>query len=332
MKLTFLTCLMALLFCCGKKNDVSSNPPPVPIDPSTIFSKRTGHVVVEFKEKLWLIAGANDEGRKNDVWSSEDGLRWKREIEHAAFSQRNGHQVVKQNNKLWLIGGFSSSGATNDIWSSADGISWVTETSNATFSPRAFHQVAVFKDKFWLNGGISGVANGDFVGFSKDIWTSADGKNWERSSTPPFEARFGHNLVNFKGKLWFMGGHPDENGDVWSSEDGISWVLQTARSGFGYRNWASVVVYKEELWLIGGHTFKEPFGGRMNDVWSSSDGKTWRQRTPGAAFSASLEHKTVIFKDMMFVIGGDAGQTRADVDLKNDVWFSTDGIDWKKGR
>jgi len=64
-----------------KKNDVSSKPLPVPPgDTSTLFSRRDGPEVVEFNKKLWLIGGFAPEGMKNDVWSSEDSLHWKKEL------------------------------------------------------------------------------------------------------------------------------------------------------------------------------------------------------------------------------------------------------------
>jgi len=333
MKLSLLACLFAIFFSCKKKNEPVLAPSPgtpPPVETSSIFSGRRGHVVVEFNEKLWLVGGATYQEYKNDVWSSRDGIKWELEMEHAAFSPRIGHQIVKQNNKLWLMGGHG--GTANDIWSSVDGRNWVFETSNATFLARGGHQVVVFNNKFWANGGITGVENGFFVGFSSDIWTSADGKKWELSSTVPFEGCFGHNVVNFKGKLWFIAGFPAENGEVWSSDDGNSWKLQVAKPGFGFRNVPSVVVYKEELWLIGGHTMDAPFGGRKNDVWSSPDGISWKQRTASAVFSPRVEHKTVVFKDTMFLIGGDSGNKRAVDELKNDVWFSTTGIDWNKAR
>ncbi len=45
--------------------------------------------------KLYLIGGRdNTMGRKNDVWSSEDGVNWIEETASAQFSAREDHQVV----------------------------------------------------------------------------------------------------------------------------------------------------------------------------------------------------------------------------------------------
>ncbi len=332
MKLTFLAFLMATLLSCGKKNDITSEPPPIIDDPRPLFSKRGAPAVVDFNGKLWLIGGAEQLDMKNDVWSSEDGVQWKLETEHAAFSPRYSHQVVKHNNKLWLIGGGLADGShTNDVWSSADGITWIRETSNGTFSPRGYHQVAIFKDKFWMTGGITeaGIV-------SSDIWTSTDGKTWTPSGTLPFAGRAFHSVINYKGKLWILGGVPNANGDVWSSEDGITWTLQTARTEMGFRVFQDVVVFKDELWLIGGQTEEgrnEAFGGRTNDLWSSSDGINWNRKTASATFAPRKEQKSIVFKDKIFVIAGDVGRTRdVNSNMTNEVWFSTNGVDWEKGR
>jgi hypothetical protein len=62
---------------------------------------------------------------------------------------------------------------------------------------------------------------GSFVGFSDILWTSADGKSWENSGTSPFIERWGHTILEFKNKLWIAAGAFDENGKVWSSDDGL---------------------------------------------------------------------------------------------------------------
>jgi hypothetical protein len=62
----------------------------------------------------------------------------------------------------------------------------------------------------------------------------------------------------------------------------------------------------------------------LNDVWYSSDGIQWIRATENAAFSKRAYHKSVVYDDEMWVIGG------LDKDgCKNDVWCSNDGKNWK---
>ena len=53
-----------------------------------------------------------------------------------------------------------------------------------------------------------------------------------------------------------------------------------------------------------------------NDVWSSSDGITWTEETPAAAWSARDSHSSVVFGGYIWVLGGSDGSNS----YLNDVW------------
>ncbi|MDH3343358.1 MAG: hypothetical protein OEM07_06520, partial [Gammaproteobacteria bacterium] len=116
--------------------------------------------------------------------------------------------------------------------------------------------------------------------------------------------------------------------DVWSSSDGVNWVQQTASAAFSARKFHQVITFNDgsgdKIWLIGGDD-----GMLRNDVWSSSDGINWTQETEKTAFSGRFSHQVVSFNDgsgdKLWLIGGD------DISLKNDVWSSSDGIEWRYG-
>ena len=73
------------------------------------------------------------------------------------------------------------------------------------------------------------------------------------------------------------------------------------------------------MWVIGG----EGSSGLFNDTWWSTDGISWTQATPNAAFPARWGHTSVVFDNKMWVIGGSSRSTSF-----NDVWYSSDGITW----
>ncbi|MBE8190524.1 MAG: hypothetical protein HAW58_06740 [Candidatus Thioglobus sp.] len=81
------------------------------------------------------------------------------------------------------------------------------------------------------------------------------------------------------------------------------------------------VIFDNKMWVLGGRD-----NSRFNDVWSSSDGITWTQVTASAAWPKRNSHTSVVFNNKMWVIGG-AGGTGAG-DTRNDVWSSSDGINW----
>jgi hypothetical protein len=63
-----------------------------------------------------------------------------------------------------------------------------------------------------------------------------------------------------------------------------------------------------------------------NDVWSSADGKTWKQETAKAAWSPRAYHQAVTLNDKIYVLGG--GNYVPTYHAKNDVWSSSDGVNW----
>lgn len=188
------------------------------------FEARSGHRVVVFANKLWLIGGVAFEGisEQSDVWSSDDGITWTRTA-LGEFPARSDHEVVVYNNKLWVIGGYGGAAQLlNDVWSSSDGVHWAEVTASAAFSPRLGLRVAAYDNQMWLIGGGAGSSG------TNDVWVSTDGAIWtQKTAAAAFPARARHQMLVYGNKLLLIGGAV--NGwegplnDVWSSSDGIEW-------------------------------------------------------------------------------------------------------------
>ncbi len=87
---------------------------------------------------------------------------------------------------------------------------------------------------------------------------------------------------------------------------------------FSGRDNHSVVVFNNELYLIGGRG-----SSHYNDVWKSSDGINWTEVTGNAQFTGRQAHYVVEFNNELYLIGGVDSSVN-----QNDVWKSSDGIDW----
>lgn len=177
---------------------------------------RRNHSLVVFDNKLWVIGGAESSGRAdktptrfyNDVWSSADGVRWKRATSNAGWAGRDGQHAVVFDNKLWLIGGTTH----NDVWSSENGKDWKQVTASAPWPIRRGACVVVYARKLWVVGGLD----------HNDAWSSTDGKNWRQVFGPaPWSTRGAEHSVVFHDALWLYGGKTgrsdswQESGDVW---------------------------------------------------------------------------------------------------------------------
>ena len=151
-----------------------------------------------------------------------------------------------------------------------------------------------------------------------------------------WKARDSQGEVVFKDKLWLMGGWYDSFSspprDVWSSGDGKVWDLVQPNAPWKHSDLPMTTVFDGKMWLMGGW-----YNGRLkdhsasNEVWSSTDGKEWTQATAKAAWTPRIAGGLVAFKGKMWLLGGTEDYYFGDdKSLKNDVWFTENGKDWKQ--
>lgn len=138
----------------------------------------------------------------------------------------------------------------------------------------------------------------------------------------------------YRDRLWVMGGwfnsfEPPPR-DVWSSADGRTWDQVERQATWIHSDLAMSTVFNDRMWLMGGwYNGRLPGYSASNQVWSSSDGKEWRQATPKADWTPRIASAVVPFQDRMWLLGGIEDYYFGDeTSLKNDVWTSADGKNW----
>jgi hypothetical protein len=91
------------------------------------------------------------------------------------------------------------------------------------------------------------------------------------------------------------------------------------------------VVFKDKMWLMGGwYNGRLPGHSASNAVWASIDGAKWDEVTANAGWSPRIAAALVEFKGEMWLLGGTENYYFGDKkSLKNDVWHSADGKNWK---
>lgn len=115
------------------------------------------------------------------------------------------------------------------------------------------------------------------------------------------------------------------------------WINVTLKAEFAPRDGAGAVVLNNTMWLIGGWNpiDKEKYPRICsNDVWSSKDGKVWTMEKQNTFLDKNFDpildwqgrHCAgyVVYKDKMWIVGGDVNQGY----YQNDVWNSVDGKKW----
>lgn len=303
------------------------------ITPAAEWRGRDSEVSFVFQNKIWMTGGLNgdeeiDSNRKviyweaphfNDIWTTEDGVKWNMVKEHAEWPLRRSMSVVYFHNKLWLFGGWSPvSGYTSDVWQSDDGITWKKVVSQAPWPAREGQTAEVFQDKIWFFGGV----NYDKREVKNDAWYSEDGINWKQSETVvPWSPRWDHAIAVFNGKIFLAGGMnlSDQTfNDVWSTSDGINWSLVTDHASWKERQGHSLVVFHDKLWIVG--RLNDKATGGPNDIWYSDDGVKWEKTDNDPLWLGREDHSVVVFNDRIYVFGG----TDSNWKWQNDVWASSD--------
>jgi hypothetical protein len=117
------------------------------------------------------------------------------------------------------------------------------------------------------------------------------------------------------------------------------WMNVTAKAAFAPRDGAGALSFRGRMWLLGGWNpgDKKHFPRICNnEVWSSADGVKWTLDKPNAFLDKSFDaardwegrHTAgyVVFKDRLWIVGGDVNQGH----YHFDVWNSADGKTWQQ--
>lgn len=140
----------------------------------------------------------------------------------------------------------------------------------------------------------------------------------------------------FNDQLWLLGGWFDSFAapprDVWSSRDGSRWDKVTSAAPWRYSDLPMTITFANRMWIMGGWTNGRLEGhGATSEVWSSADGRDWKQATQHAGWSPRIASGIVEFKGRMWILGGTENYYFGDQkSLRNDVWSSEDGVNWRQ--
>jgi len=247
-----------------------------------------------------------------------------------------------------------------------DGVLTFTEvTKKAEWKNRFDHAAVVFDGKIWVLGGYNpGAVIGDT--YYEDVWSSADGENWELvTDSAAWLGRRGHKVVAFNDgsgeAMYLIGGFSvDEStgyrqycNDVWRSTDGANWTELVERSYpdtigadtlFPRMDHAAVVARhggQDYIYVIGGRTQLENHNGTyaqvyFSDVWRSSDGIEW-EKLENNNYGRRASHAAAVDPETgtIYIQGGKHGiifeaEEYASQPIEDwyYLWSSTDGVTW----
>lgn len=298
------------------------------------FENRFNHAAITHRGRIWLLGG---NGRRSsfEVWTSENGTEWELLPVPAPYAEAE--SVVSYLGKIWIIreGAYDDSG----IWVSEDGESWESLATDNFKVETSLHSVNVFNGRLWITGG-------DSDGFTRvdSVWSSADGASWKMESPSHplprniLSGRSGMRLevVSHKGSFWIFEAPPvyvetdDVEVGIWSSGNGFKWNKHRIEGAFdpSQRNGA-LISFNDKLWAFGSPVAEEE-EGVGDGLWSSEDGIHWVEEVAAAALPAVASRRTLLHNNRLWLFGTATLEASGVSVEVNQVWSSTDGINWER--
>jgi hypothetical protein len=186
------------------------------------------------------------------------------------------------------------------------------------FVARGWNRALKFNNRIVLIAGRSG---GTYYNDVVDIGDGVVLNQLLADGHTQFERRGSFGACVHNKRLYIASGLPTFFNDVHSSLDGIHWTEETGSAEWPRRYDGEICSYDGRLWMLGGR-----WTTNLNDVWNSVDGKTWTQILANGhtQFSGREDHRLLVHKGMMILIGGLSGGTGVD-----DIYASRDGVHWE---
>ena len=319
------------------------------------FSRRYDHASVTFADKLWVLGGydptqrGEEDGYREDVWSSEDGSEWTLVTDDAPWDGRRGHAVAVLDGYIYLSGGFAVDDQTgqrrysNDVWRSSDGEVWEELVSEAAWGKRMNHAMVASGGNLYLFGGMQ---NG--ITYFDDMWTSSDGVTWNQitaATLPGRRASFA-TATDDEGVIYLLGGSyedidPDNSGSVdpaWGPGWDALWTYDPSAASPQWierasPRWKTGMRAESALSFLGDSLLN--LSGRANSSYRFSKdtvtyslemytGSSWETDSIGPPLPPRYSYSTAVKEiegvEYLFVIGG-----LGDNGPENDVYRGTLG-------
>lgn len=106
-----------------------------------------------------------------------------------------------------------------------------------------------------------------------------------------------------------------------------TWEILTNNASWHPRDSCGEVVLNDRMWVLGG--WFDSYQDTPRDVWSSRDGKEWTRELEVAPWRHGDLPMTLAYRDRMWLFGGWHDGRRPGHSASNEVWSSSDGVNWE---
>lgn len=285
-----------------------------------------------FNDKMWIVGGYDQNGRRGAAWMSENGRDWEEISQRPDVFSPPGEapQLFSTGERLWATE--STGGTAKNLWSTTDGVHWEKYVENLEL-PQHTEYFSVEYNGLWL------IPRGDghYQKMPSPIFYSPDQETWRQFTFGgPTLEMYETILTIHEEQFWLFDAKPSEDylplSRVYSSPDAVNWALVTDSPAWGERSEMGVVSHGGKLWMFGGHDGGRSDGnpGKLyNDVWVAEDGKDWKRILEAAPWEARMSPYVVSLNEKMILMCGMREPVEPYDVWLNDVWATTDGITWE---
>ncbi|OGI76385.1 hypothetical protein A3C57_01255 [Candidatus Nomurabacteria bacterium RIFCSPHIGHO2_02_FULL_33_12] len=298
----------------------------------------------------------------SDVWSTTDGVNWKKQASNTNMGAGWERMVEKdKNGVVYSFGGKykvvdNKTVSDNGVYKTTNGVDWTYVGDIPEMDHRYDRSVVYFKDTFWLISSMEG------------IWSSPTGEKWTKEVTKGPWSGYGsveksnawgyyssNSLGGYviDGKMWYLvyDGTSSTNYSntmkIYSTKDGKNWndeggLIDAEKAKKYYTEYFNIlpnvnpdpVTLNGEIYIVS----SDKDNGKPL-VIKTSNGKDWyKVSTSDTKFYKENEYfanvrnygSVAVFLNKLWHIGGWDLQANTDNnDNINDVWSSSDGVKWE---
>jgi len=286
-----------------------------------LYTPRTGHEVVVWNNRFYLMGGTDENARQNDIYQLDvQNMSWSllEPVTGNTPSARSGSKAVVYRDSIYFFGGYTKKDGDyfNDLFEfNIPKAHWTKVQSNGSYRPsvRTDHSAVIYGACMYIFGGFDGKSRFQDLqkyNFDEKLWTKIP----DSDHTPM--GRFGHSSCMYQSSMFIFGG--------WNGHDTLDdlaefstvttqWYSVPGRGDVPmsrYRH--SAVVYGCCMFLFGGVDKKQ---ARFNDLYCFNfEDRCWSQiRTSGDPPTSRTFHRAVMYSGYMYILGGFDGTRRNDM-------------------
>ena len=200
---------------------------------------------------------------------------------------------------------------------------WDRVTESPAFPTMDGAGAVTFGGRMWLLGGWHWDTSVMPRRTSNAVWSSADGVHWQQVKPNTYDESFAETVLDWEGRhtagygvlggqLVIAGGDGTSGGyqaDVWTSRDGATWEMRTARSPLDERLLFQTFVLGQRMCAYGGQTIPSIVASPeryYDDLWCTTDGRSWSEMAPDGPrpFQRSGILGQAVLNGEVWILGG----------------------------